>query len=357
VRANLAKHGITSVLLLLILVKVGSLTTILYTRTAMHREMSFLRTRVFTLRSATDALIGSETLRYILDDRATSHDTRMDTKAIVLEVLAANAQKEVKYALFDSAWNKLLTTISSESRDARIIIGPKATNKVLDFIEATDLYDKQSAHAFLSSPIFESMLGSILYEAIYEFLRRADFIGSFVDKLPVIGPIKSVIDREFKKSLDRTVGGQIKAFLATFNKTAVQRMAEFLLSPANRAALRKANRKAAENALSRPVSELFTLSPRQSELIKQETWDAICAVPDTEVAAFVAEVIDAGDKVLRRKIVGKVNITEAISRAPTLQRIIGRSVQGFLSDPRSQKVLSMMRQVRREGDDAVEPRQ
>ena len=43
--------------------------------------------------------------------------------------------------------------------------------------------------------------GGILYEGIFEFLRKVDIIGNIINRLPIIGPIRVAIMKEFKSSL------------------------------------------------------------------------------------------------------------------------------------------------------------
>jgi hypothetical protein len=45
------------------------------------------------------------------------------------------------------------------------------------------------------------IVGGILYEGIFEFLRKVDIIGNIINRLPIIGPIRVAIMKEFKASL------------------------------------------------------------------------------------------------------------------------------------------------------------
>jgi hypothetical protein len=132
---------------------------------------------------------------------------------------------------------------------------------LLASIESADIYDATTIRSFLQSPIFENMLGGILYEGIFEFLQRVDIVGNVINKLPVIGPIRVAIMKEVRAGLDKSLGAQIKLFLSSFNKVAVQRMADFVLSPQNRQAFSKALRNLADLLLSRPLGSLLPPSP------------------------------------------------------------------------------------------------
>jgi len=49
------------------------------------------------------------------------------------------------------------------------------------------------------------IVGGILYEGIFEFLRKVDIIGNIINRLPIIGPIRVAIMKEFKASLGGTM--------------------------------------------------------------------------------------------------------------------------------------------------------
>ena len=70
-------------------------------------------------------------------------------------------------------------------------------------------------------------------------LLGADIFGGIVNSLPIIGPIRQQITFEFKKSLDRILGPQVKSFLGSYNRVAVEQMVSFILSKENTAALKK----------------------------------------------------------------------------------------------------------------------
>merc|ERR1719229_217876 len=103
----------------------------------------------------------------------------------------------------------------------------------------------------MTQPAVEQILSDILYEGIFEFIQKADLLGNVVNSLPVIGPIRQTIVAEFKKSLDRVLGPQIKKFLASYNRVAVQRVIDLVVSPQNTQAFGAANRKIVESLFER----------------------------------------------------------------------------------------------------------
>lgn len=189
------------------------------------------------------------------------------------------------------------------------------------------------------------MMGSILYEAIYEFLRRVDIIGNVMNKLPIIGPIKVAIDREFKKSLDRTVGIQIKTFLATFNRTAVQRMMDFVLSASNRAALRKANRNAADVLLNRPVSQLLPTDAAKNDAWKKQLWSAVASTSVDELLPAIDMVYRSVGDIPLNSVLHR-NLTDMFDTSPTLRGLIVSNVKRYMdSNAGAEAVQSLERIV------------
>ena len=138
---------------------------------------------------------------------------------------------------FNEIWSEIEMKLRGESRTISDILGREASESLLISVENFDFYDTEGVKAFLFSPAIETMIGMILYEGIFEFIQRADIIGGVVNTLPVIGPIRVQIVNEFKKNIDRVLGGQVKTFLSSFNRVALQRMLEFILSEGNKESL------------------------------------------------------------------------------------------------------------------------
>lgn len=67
--------------------------------------------------------------------------------------------------------------VREEGRSIRELLGPTVTGRIISLVDETNVYDSQSVRAFLQTGIVEQMLGEILYEAIFEFLQRADIVG------------------------------------------------------------------------------------------------------------------------------------------------------------------------------------
>lgn len=211
-----------------------------------------------------------------------SNSTFWDKNEILLNDLLKSVEKKAR----------------SETRTLREIVGEKPALKIANFVEELDLYDSVSTRAFLQSGIVEQMIGEILYEAIFEFLKRADIVGNVVNNMPLIGPIRVQITKEMKKALDSVLGPQVKSFLASFNRVAVQRMIDFVLRAENKVNFRKANRNLIDSVLSRQLSELI---PKEIEMSSYRTklWSTIRLVSEEDAVRLVDVLYDQiGDRKL-----------------------------------------------------------
>ncbi|MBX3466962.1 MAG: hypothetical protein KF878_08690 [Planctomycetes bacterium] len=157
---------------------------------------------------------------------------------------------------FDRAWKTTEDRLRGERRGLRELLSPEAQARLLDAAEAMDP-DPEAVRTFLRAPAIETMLGSILYAGIFEFMKKADLLGALVNKLPVIGPIRKRLVSAFAEEVEGRLEGHIKAFLGTFSGLAVERMIQFVLSDENREGFRKARRRLAEHLLERPVTSLL----------------------------------------------------------------------------------------------------
>jgi hypothetical protein len=212
------------------------------------------------------------------------------------------------------------------------LIGEKNVVKVLNTVESWDVYDPQTVHTFLyNTPLFENMIGGILYEGIFEFIKRVDVLGNIVNKLPIIGPIRMAIAAELKSSLDRTIGVQIKTFLSSYNKIAVQRMAEFVLSPSNQVALRKVNINIVDSLVSKPISSLLPLDDAHANnaQLKKAVWSALMHTPMSEVEPVVDVIYDKiGTIPFGNILTGSVS--EVLNSSATANTVFSRNIMRFL---------------------------
>ena len=275
---------------------------------------------------------------------------REELIAMLIELRTNEENEKELFELFDIAWTKFSAQVAEENRSLTEILGPTSSGELLDYVESIDIYDPITVKALLGSPVFESMMGSILYEAIFMFLKRVDIIGNIVNKLPIIGPIRLAIVSEFKKSLDRTVGEQIKSFLSSFNKIAVQRMVDFLLSPTNRQALNKANRNVVQSILNRPVSESFPLSGTSENVhLKQSLWKGITSTTVEDSVSVINSVYDrSGDKLLSGVFL--TSFDDVVNKSKHGQAMLSDNIIRFLSTEEGKLAFEALGHLKREAE-------
>lgn len=240
---------------------------------------------------------------------------------------------------YDELWDYLLDLTANEKRSLKDILGQDSAERLLQQIEQLDIYDPATVRSFIQTPVFESMLGGILYEGIFEFLQRVDIIGNIVNNLPIIGPIRVAIVKEFKASLDRTVGKQIKVFLSSFNKVAVQRMADFVLSPQNRQSFSKANRNVADALLSRKLSELLSSSTQSIADARQNLWKTIVETPEQDVIKIVEYVYDQFGTVVFGTVF-QIDVKNVLDKAPTVKQVISANMGRFLQSEQGKLLIN-----------------
>ena len=223
--------------------------------------------------------------KWIFNEPLSQIVPRDDISSAVKELQGNAAFWDSNKSLFDKWWLQFENTARDEVRPLKEIVGTQATTELLNAIEKADVYDPTTVRAFLQNSAFETMIGGILYEGIFEFIQRVDIIGNIVNGLPIIGPIRQTIMSEFKKNLDRTLGGQVKTFLASFNRVAVQRMIDFILSPTNRLSLQKANRSLVQSLLERPFSSVIP-NKETTVMLRDRLWTALRETPTSEAVSI-----------------------------------------------------------------------
>ena len=207
------------------------------------------------------------------------------------------------------------------------------------------LFDKDAISLFIESPVFEQMLGAILYEAIFEFFQRMDVVGNIVNKLPLIGPVRKTIVKEFKSQLDKTLGGQIKSFLSSFNKVAVKRMTSFILSAENEVLFMNAVGNVVETLSVRPLSSLIQVSLDESVRLRNESWDSLSrfSVEDTEkVVNFIYDKVDS--KTFDTLLADSDNNTPIVL-SESVEKVLDRNLAKFLHSKEGEKFVQSINQI------------
>jgi hypothetical protein len=240
-------------------------------------------------RTAELAPMASDALqKWIFNEPLQQIVPRESLSAAVKEIQSNGAFWDANKSLYEKWWLKFEDTVREEKRPLKDILGKQFVDELLGNIEKTDVYDPTTVRAFLQNPAFEFMIGGILYEGIFEFIQRVDIIGNIVNGLPIIGPIRQTIMSEFKKNLDKTLGGQVKTFLSSFNRVAVQRMIDFVLSPSNRLSLQKANRNLVQSLLERPIASVVP-NKETTNMLRDRLWLALRETPPSEAVSIGEE--------------------------------------------------------------------
>ena len=100
--------------------------------------------------------------------------------------------------------------LREETRTLGELLGAEASEKVLKALENVS-GDADATRSFLRTPAVEKVVGSILYEGIFEFIKGVDLLGNIINGLPIIGPIRQQIDGG-EQGLDQSLGNQVKGF-------------------------------------------------------------------------------------------------------------------------------------------------
>lgn len=225
------------------------------------------------------------------EQRAADLITADEIETVVAELRADQAYWSALKPRFDGTWAKLEARLRKEDRPLKEILADRMVEKALE--AAGDVEpDIDAVGAFLRSPAVEAMLGDLLYNGISEFMRRADFIGAVIDKLPVIGAIRKKILSTVADEIERRLEGQIKGFLGGFSGIAVERMILFIFRQENRAGFSSAQRQLMNHVLARPLN---TLLPDAETMRSVRDW-VWASLPEAalknerEIIEFVFEV-------------------------------------------------------------------
>jgi hypothetical protein len=218
-------------------------------------------------------------------------------------------------------------------------LGEKTTNILVVRVEAWDIYEPTTVRAFLQNAAFEDMIGGILYEGIFMFIQKVDIIGNIIDKIPLLGPVRKIVMTEFKSSLDKTLGGQVKAFLSTsFNRIAVERMIEFFLASKNRPALLRANGAVAKSLFDRPLS---SIAPGKDTtlLLRERLWNLLRDVPPSEIITLTETMYD---RVASKSLQDFGDAQQLLDAVPTFRKVLEVNVARFFETTEGANLLKDM---------------
>lgn len=261
-----------------------------------------------------------------------------DLKKCAEELNANDRYWQQNRPLFEKYWDRLEDTLRTEKRSLRQVLGEKTINNLLTRVEAWDIYEPTTVRAFLQNAAFEDMIGGILYEGIFMFIQKVDIIGNIIDKIPVLGPVRKIVMTEFKSSLDKTVGGQVKAFLSTFNRIAVERMIEYVLNAKNRSALQKANGAVARSLFDRPLASIAP-GKDTSILLRDQLWNLLRDVPPSEIITLTETMYE---RVASKSIQDFGDAQQLLDAVPTFRKVLEDNTARFFETTEGANLLKDM---------------
>jgi len=261
---------------------------------------------------------------------------RASADKVLLEVRSAefwSAQNAKYSALVD----KVEASLRQEKRSIKDVLGANTTQSLLEIVEKADVLDPQSVNAFLRQPAFEELLGTVLYDAIFTFIESVDLLGNAINQLPVIGPMRMQINNALKKSLDLTLGRQIKQFLVQYNRLAIQKVIDYALSKENRSKFAVANRSLVASLLSRPVSS-YIPSTEDVGKLKLRAWKALVeGLGQSETASILDQFYKAfGDD----KISDFVSVDALLEVSPTLRELLETNLERLISSEQGRALIA-----------------
>lgn len=262
--------------------------------------------------------------------------------SVVLKEVELNVDWKAQYVRYEKLFDRLDAQIRKEKRSIEVILGANTTRTLLGFAEriGPELLDPASVNAFLRQPAFEEIIGSVIYEAIFTFIERVDILGNIVNGLPIIGPIRKQINDQIKRSLDETLGRQIKGFLVDYNRVAIARIADFALSPSNRAKFGSANKALLTSLLRRPASSFL---PASAETLKLKTrlWELLLdGLRSSEGGELLDQLYEAAGGEGGGVGVGElVDFDALLAAAPTLRGLLDRNFDRLLASEQGREMV------------------
>lgn len=252
----------------------------------------------------------------------------------ILQEIKLNVNSSSNKLLFDTSFDKVTTYIKEETRTIGEIVGKNNTNRLLSFIDNVNI-DESIVRSILQQPVVESVLSTVLYDAIFEFFQRADLIGSIINNLPIIGAIRQTIMKEFKRNIDLVLGNQLKSFLASgYNKIAVERMIKYILLPPQIASVKKANKSLLNTVITKRLNSLLP-NNNMLETLKTSTWQSIVDTPLDELTPTINSIYDKlADKSIHNIVVardGEGNVYDRlVELSPSMKSVIQQNVARYI---------------------------
>lgn len=242
--------------------------------------------------------------------------------------------------------------VRGEGRSALDLLGKATVERLTDAAGEAEP-DERAIRAFFEERAAHDLLGSVLYDGILEFVKKANQVsellpgvstakklaggvGGFLGSLG--GGLAGAIAGGVKEELERRLEEQVRTFLAGFGKVAVDRAVRFATSPQNRLAFRDMRRNLARRLLTTPARDLASgLTPEKVADLKRRLTDgARAAIAEERAGGRLAKRIDdfaarsGGETLaaLAQRLGGELLPDEPFARllAPALGRFLSSPV-------------------------------
>lgn len=271
----------------------------------------------------------SQTLSSIIDSA--------DLVTIIADVQSNDDLWNEYKVKYDEYLDNLESKLRQEDKSVAEILGKSTVDSIYRIIESLPKYDKGVVTTFMNEPAVEKILSSIIYEAIFEFLQKVDLIGGIVNTLPVIGPIRVTIVKEFKKQLDRLLGPQIKTFLASYNRIAINRIVDLVISEENAIAFSKVNGNIVRGVLDKSISSYLPDEIHSTQL-KQDVWNFLRSVDIQSTEKIIKVFYDDFGSIAVGEL---VNLGDVLDRStPKLRQVIVNFIENFLNSKEGERILT-----------------
>ena len=252
----------------------------------------------------------------------------------ILKEIKSKVNSSSNKMLFETTFDKITNYIREEPRTIGEIIGKNNTNRILSFVDNVSI-DETIVRSILQQPVVESVLSTVLYDAIFEFFQRVDLIGSIINNLPIIGAIRQTIMKEFKRNIDLVLGSQLKSFLASgYNKIAVERMIKYILLPPQIISIKKANKSLLNTIIARKLNSLLP-NNNMLDTIKSSTWQALTESPLDELTPTINSIYDKlADKSIHNIVIASGSegnvYDKLVELSPSIKIVINQNVAQYI---------------------------
>lgn len=136
--------------------------------------------------------------------------------------------------------------------------------------------------------------------------------------------------------MDVVVGDELKKFLAGFNRVAVQRMVDFILSKENSKYLLQANKNLVDSIISRPIVDILPISKQSRLELKEEFWLSLNIISENELKV-ITDTFYTNFADYKFKSIG-----DTIDQIPVIKNTLAEVVDEYIQSPQGQKSIQLL---------------